>query len=96
MPREFENELIKSRPHRLVIDDRERATVTGITEVISFDEAEIVAQIDTGTMIISGEFLHILKLNLEEGQLIVSGYIYSIDYAESETKKSGFLSGFFK
>ena len=96
MIREIEGEIIKTRPHRLVIDERERVTVTGVQAVDSFDENEVVVMTDAGIMVIMGEGLHLSKLNLEDGQLIVEGMVMSVDYNEVEEKKSGFFSNVFR
>lgn len=97
MMRELEGEMVKTRPHRLVIDDRERITLSGVQDVESFDENEIVAHTDAGAVVIAGENLHLIKLNLDEGQLVAAGYIVGVDYSEVEEEKKGrFFSGIFR
>ena len=55
--------------HRIILDERERLSVTGVTDVIAFDEETITADTDMGVITIRGENLHISKLNLEDGIL---------------------------
>lgn len=66
--------------HVLNVDRRRHASITGVTDVCSFHETEVVLKIDSGLMILSGEGMHIAKLVLEDGRLDVDGHIDSIVY----------------
>lgn len=80
--------------HKIVIEDRERLYVSGVMEVISFDEESISADTDMGVILIRGEDLHISKLNLEEGILQVEGNVDLIEYGDGESSsRGGFLFG---
>ena len=71
---------VKPAPHTLHIDRRSRVVLTGVQDVYSFQEQEIVLKIDSGEMILTGEKLHIAKLLLEDGQLHVDGRIDGVLY----------------
>ncbi|MDL2289455.1 sporulation protein YabP [Clostridia bacterium OttesenSCG-928-F22] len=94
MIREIEGEVFRARPHRIVIDDRHKTTISGVQAVESFDENEIVVLTDVGVIIIGGEGLHLSKLNLDEGQLIIDGLVVSLDYDDIVDKKSGLFGRF--
>lgn len=80
--------------HSLQIDRRRHTVVTGVSDVCSFQETEIVLKIDSGTMVLTGEGLHIAKLLLEEGRLSVEGHIDGVVY---EQPRRGFhWAGFWK
>ena len=84
--------------HKIVIDNRENVILTGITDVISFDDQMIVTDTDLGTLIIKGDNLHISNLNVEKGDVSIFGEIVSINYeaiAYSKQKKA-FLGKLFK
>ena len=66
--------------HTLSVDRRRRASVTGVTDVCSFHETEIVLKIDSGVMILTGQGLHIARLSLEEGRLEADGHIDGVIY----------------
>lgn len=85
-------------PHKVVIDSREKVVITAVEDVDSFNENEVIMLTNHGFITITGEDLHISKLNLEEGQLVVSGMIQSVDYAdhEEERAKKGVFSRVFK
>lgn len=77
-----------------VLTGRSFLALTGINEVISFDES-LVSLDSQGTILsISGQGLSIVKLSLESGELSVSGRIDAIIYTDDEPKK-GFLAKLF-
>ena len=57
-------------PHSVTIDDRERMTVTGVTEVLSFDEQLVVLETANEQLTVQGSDMHIEKLNLDNGCLL--------------------------
>jgi len=89
---------INKTPHKVVIDSREKVIITAVEDVDSFNENEVILLTNHGFITISGEDLHISKLNLEEGQLVISGTIQSVDYAdhEEERSKKGVFSRVFR
>jgi len=66
--------------HTLHLDQRSHAVITGVSDVSSFDENEVILRLDGGIAILSGEGLHIGKLLLDEGRLDVDGRVDSIVY----------------
>ena len=92
----IENELLKppSRPHKLIIESKERCIVTGVEDVDSFNENEVIFLTSMGMMTILGQDLHISKLNLEDGQLVVDGVIECADYSDHDALRN--KKGFFK
>lgn len=79
--------------HRVVLEERCRLSVSGVTDVIAFDEESITADTDMGMMVIRGEDLHISRLNLDEGVLQVEGSVDSVDYGGDQGAKGGLLLG---
>lgn len=87
--------LLSSRPHKLVMEGRHLLTASGINDVDNFDESKIEAVTDLGTIIIEGEQLHIVRLMVESGELVVEGNIGGIAYIDRPTSvrgKDGFFS----
>ena len=80
--------------HRIELVGRERLTVSGVEDVDRFDETGIVMTTPAGTLVITGEDLHIDKLSLDGGELHVDGRIDSVAY-EEEAGRSGFFSRLF-
>ena len=80
--------------HHVSIEGREKITITQVTDVDAFDEAALWANLKDGAIEVTGQGLHIEKLDLEQGTLMVSGRISSLTYTDKVKKvKHGFLSG---
>lgn len=69
-------------PHKLVLSERKLLNVTGVTEVVSFDDAAVIAQTELGTLMVQGKDLQLKTLLPEGGQVIVEGTISSLVYEE--------------
>ena len=78
-----------SQAHHIVCQARQSAEITGVTDVISFDEQVILLDTVCGNMNVDGDSLHIHVLNLDEGIVSVSGRIDAITYFDSNTQKDG-------
>ena len=90
---------IAGREHKVIIEGRRRTAISAVEDVDSFNENEIIFLTSMGMMTVLGEDLHIAKLNLEEGQLVIEGSIQSLDYADHEEermKHKGVFSRVFK
>ena len=90
-----EYHTIPAGEHRLELVGREHLTVTGVEDVERFDEPGIVMSTTAGTLVISGEELHIGKLALDGGELHVDGRIDSVTYEENTGGQGGFFSRLF-
>lgn len=92
-------EKLSIRPHRLTIENRGTGTITGIREVVSFDEGQVVLDTDMGLLTLKGKELHVSRLTLEKGEVDLDGTIDSLAYSSNEAlRKSGesLLSRLFK
>ena len=89
-----ENKLIS--PHTLLLENREKLSLTGVTDVDSFDDSLITAFTDENRITITGEKLHISRLNIDEGELSVDGKITSLSYSENVPSKNGILGKIFR
>ena len=93
-----DRKLIKSKPHNVTIEGREKLTITGVKDVTSFDDNVVVLDTEAGGLTIKGSGLHINRLSVEDGNLFVEGYVISCVYSDKiDVKKTGsFLSNIFK
>ena len=78
-------------PHRLTLEGRDKLTVSGVEDVERFDETEIVMNTVEGTLIVSGENLHIGKLSLDGGELHVDGRVDAQSYEDGGGARGGGL-----
>ena len=76
------SEQKRSLPHKLTLNERKSLTVSGVTEVVSFDEAAVIAHTELGTLVVQGEDLQLKTLLPEGGQVTVEGKISALAYEE--------------
>ena len=69
-------------PHKLQLNERQQLTMTGVTEVVSFEEHAVVLRTALGTLIVQGRELQLKTLSLEGGQVAVEGSIAALIYEE--------------
>ncbi len=75
-------------PHKLTLDERQRLTMTGVTEVVSFDDTAVVLNTVLGTLEVQGQQLKLKTLSLDGGQVAVEGHINALYYEELREKRS--------
>lgn len=92
----LEEKKIISTPHNLILENRNKMAITGISDVDSFDEQTIVVYTDFGELTIKGDNLHITKLSVETGELNIDGDVSSLNYANSAPKSTGFFNKVFR
>lgn len=78
--------------HRLTLEGREKLTVSGVEDVERFDELSVVMHTAAGVLVVSGEDLHIGKLSLDGGELLVEGHIDGLNFEDAPVRKSSFFS----
>lgn len=79
------------RPHSIVWSDRKAGSITGVTDVLSFDEDSVVLRTEQGMLTVKGKDLHIGRLTLEKGEVEMEGRVDSLTYSGSDPAKKGSL-----
>ena len=69
-------------PHKVTMQERKNLTMTGVTEVVSFDEGTVVLKTCLGTLVIQGQELQLKTLTLDGGNVAVEGRISALTYEE--------------
>lgn len=85
----------ENAPHSVILEDRRRCSISGVIEVMSFDEDEIVMETNRGMLTLGGSDLHVERLSLEVGELTLEGQVDAIVYAEEKRGKKGLWGRFF-
>ena len=80
-------EKVVNISHKLILDNRKEASVTGVKDVISFDEKEILLQTADGKLQIRGSGLHVKGLNLEKGEAALDGHVDSLVYLSKDSPR---------
>ena len=78
--------------HRVELEGRDKLTVSGVEDVERFDELSVVMHTAAGVLVVSGEDLHIGKLSLDGGELLVEGHIDGLNFEDAPVRKSSFFS----
>ena len=73
----------------IILENREKLNVTGINDVLSFDDQVIILSTELGMLTIKEEELKINKLNIDESEIKVEGNINNISYSQNTEDKKG-------
>ena len=87
-----DDKKVVKMPHSVIMEDRKKLSVSGVTDIESFDEQTIIAMTDLGELTIRGWNLHITRLNLEQTELLVDGEISSLTYTDVRPQAKGFFA----
>ena len=81
--------------HNLMLENRKNLKISAVVDVESFDEEKIILLTEEDTLIVEGEGLHIQKLSVDDGELLIEGDIFSIVYTDKAVsgKRNGGLFG---
>lgn len=80
-------------PHKLTLNERHALSITGVSEVLNFDDTVVVMTTQLGTLSVHGSGLQLKTLSLDGGQVAVDGEISALIY--EEPKPSGLLKRLF-
>ena len=82
----------------IVLENREKLSISGVLDVLSFDDQIVILETELGLLTIKGENLRINKLSLATTEVVINGEIYNLGYTEnnSDKKSSGLLNKIFK
>ena len=90
---------VSGRVHKISSDNRKKCSITGVTDVISFDLNKVVLETEYGLMTIKGSDLHVNRLSVEKGELDIDGKVESLVYSQSQgiaKKNETFMGRLFK
>ncbi len=80
---------ISEKKHSAVLKNREKLTLDGVSEVLSFDETAVVLHTALGSLCVEGEDLHVTKLLLDCGEVAIEGNILALVYEERSSGRGG-------
>lgn len=81
--------------HNIIVEDRKKFTLTGVKDVLSFDEQTIMLETVLGRLAIKGEDLRLGQFDTSKGDISGSGKIHALIYTNAENN-SGFFSRLFR
>ena len=77
------------KPHSIMWKDRKQGSVTGVTDVVSFDDGCVVLETEQGMLTLKGKDMHVGRLLLDQGEVELEGEIESAVYSGQKKKKKG-------
>ena len=81
-----DNTSINKKAHKLILNNRRCGNLTGVSDVLSFDENEIILETDQGMLMMKGKELHVSRLMLDKGEVDIDGRIDSVTYSEQGSR----------
>lgn len=91
-------QMISVPEHSLKMENREKMNITGVEDVVSFNDNTVILQTDMGGLTVKGSELRINRLNVESGDVMIEGKIDSCEYSDNDfgQKGGGFFAKLFK
>ena len=83
----------------LILENRGKLSISGVIDVLSFDEQVVMVETERGLLTVKGENLHINKLSIDTSEVIIDGEISYLAYSNKENDKNknvGIISKIFK
>ncbi len=83
------------KSHNIIVEDRKKFTLTGVLDVISFDEETVMLETSMGRLAVKGEELKLGQFDNAKGDISGSGKIHALIYTASQGS-NGFFGRLFK
>lgn len=83
----------------VILENREKLSLSGVKDVLSFDDQIVIVETELGLLTIKGENIRINKLSIDTSEVIIEGQINSIYYSDkdlSNKEGGGIFSKIFK
>ena len=88
------DEKMATHTHRVLMNNRQNGSFSGIVDVLSFDVNEILLETEQGMLHIKGKDLHVNRLDLEKGEVDIDGQVDALNYSQvPKTGRQGSLFG---
>lgn len=87
---------IRFRNQNIMVEDREKMTITGVEQVESYNDNTIILTTIKGGITIKGEGLNISKLNLDDGSVKIDGKVNGVNYMTKDAAPRNIMGKIFK
>ncbi len=87
------SEVSAAKKHNIILEERSKLSISGVTDVESFDENEISLYTTLGELSVKGKCLHVDEMSLESGNITISGDVKSLVYGDKDRTKKPSLWG---
>jgi len=90
-----EKRLVKMK-HNIIMENRRSVTISGVMDIDSFDEETVILFTEEGELTIKGANLHINKIDVDTGDLVMEGEVVLLSYSDDRPQKGGLLARLFR
>ena len=82
----------------LILENRNKLSISGVLDVLSFDDQIVILETDLGMLTVKGDNIKINKLSIDTSDVVIEGSINSLSYSQKDLdkKNEGLLSKIFK
>lgn len=82
----------------LILENRNKLSISGVKDVLSFDDQVVIMETELGLLTVKGENLKINKLSIDTSEVIIEGEINNLSYSDHSKKEQdgGLFSKIFK
>ena len=87
------NNIVNGVVQNLILENRNKLSVSGVNDVLSFDDEVVIMETELGLLTVKGENLKINKLSIDTSEVIVEGEINNLSYSERQIKSEGGIFG---
>ncbi len=88
----MQTERLTNEGRTLTMQGREKVSLSGVEDVLRFDEQEVVCRTTLGELVLEGSSLRITSFSLDDGTLAICGEITGLYYNDKKSKPKGGLS----
>lgn len=91
------NDIKTNIMQNVILENREKVSLTGIKDVLSFDDEIVILESELGILSIKGTDLRVNKISVESGDVIVEGSVRVIEYSDKgPIQKQGLINRIFR
>ena len=72
----------------LILENRGKLSISGVNDVLSFDDQVVMVETELGLLTVKGENLRINKLSIDTSEVIIEGDISYLAYSDKELEKN--------
>lgn len=81
------------KQHKLLLNNRNVGSFTGVLDVLSFDLGEILLETEMGMLHVKGKDLHVNRLDLQKGEVDIDGQVDALNYSQTPAAHKGSVFG---
>jgi len=76
----------EKRPHNIIMENRRKLSISGVNDIQSFDEDNVILHTNFGSLTIKGSDFHLDALSVDSGEMNMEGNVFSIIYSQKADK----------